>query len=145
MRGQLWRMWEGSMWCYVLLPSSSPPLRVMIVVTTTRTPVRRVLGTQCVYVSSSSSQLAPPPSGALKIKIRFQIMQQLSWRFAPRGCNCVDVKCVSEHACDPRECACCACSRRFQPWSPRELRVLIKVLHYFYYYTLFFFTFNCYY
>ena len=35
--------------------------------------------------------------------------------FTPRGCNCVDVS-VWVNACDPCECACCACSRRFEPW-----------------------------
>ena len=34
---------------------------------------------------------APLPSGTFKIKILFQNLYQLSWRFAPRGCNCGDV------------------------------------------------------
>ena len=28
------------------------------------------------------------------------------------------------NACDPRDCACCAISRRFEPWRPWELRLV---------------------
>ena len=70
---------------------------------------------------------------------KFQILYLLSWPVAQRGGNCEYCTIVGVNACDPRECACCATSRRFEPWSSWELRLLKFFI---YYYLFFIFVFN---